>query len=238
MLLRGPNSVLLRENHWKVHVKHIQQDAISISGVQSPASGSDVTLAPAPPARSHKAKLHYEAPFAGEGMQRDTEICKILTDMIGKSKTGWVDPSHTRNWQLLQRYVPPGGLKTFIREHQQFEVFQLTPNTWTFGFAPSRGSGRNEVGGSTAKTKDDGKLGKKPTPDAITCAICTNVRETYVETENKHYLCFGCWDSGVANGKLSAHDRILAWNTMRDHGELVDKTGIISFTYPFPSHVQ
>jgi hypothetical protein len=139
LLLHGPKKVLLRENHWTVPVATIQADAKAIFGEQSPASGSDVNLAPAPPPRSRKAQLHYEAPLAGEETQREIQICNILCQMIRKSETGWVNPSHTTNWQLLQRYVPSGSLKTFIREHEEFQIFQGEQNTWMFGFNQNNG---------------------------------------------------------------------------------------------------
>jgi len=135
LLLRDPNAVLLRQNHWNVDVSTIRQNAISISGNQSPASGSDVTGAPAPPARSQKAQSHYEAPLPGDEMARDDMLCEILTQMINDSDSGWVDPSCTKKWHLLRQYMPPGSLKEFIRNRRQFQIYDHTNNAWSFGFA-------------------------------------------------------------------------------------------------------
>ena len=82
------------------------------------------------------ALLYYEPPAAGDEQERDDLICKILTELISNSETGWVNPSAIkRAWRLLREYVPPRGLAKFIREHQQFQVAQLTPTRWVFSFS-------------------------------------------------------------------------------------------------------
>ena len=136
LLLLGPTLVLLRSNHWRVHVTAVQQAAVTISGVQPPASGSGMTIAPAPPPRSQKAYHYYEPPAEGEEQERDDLICQILSDMICQSSSGWVCPSATKgDWRLLRRYVPPGGLKQFIRSHEQFQLAQVAGTRWAFSFA-------------------------------------------------------------------------------------------------------
>jgi hypothetical protein len=135
LLLSGPNSVLLRGNHWKVAVSTIRQDAISISGIQTPASGSDVMLDPAPPSRSQQAQSHYEEPLPGDEMAREEKIREILTQMINDTDSGWVDPSCTPKWRLLCRYIPTGGLKHFLQEHDQFIVHDDGDNKWYFSLA-------------------------------------------------------------------------------------------------------
>ena len=142
LLLRGPTLVLLRPNHWSVNVTAVQQAAFAISGVQPPASVSGLPLAPAPPPRSRKAFLYYEPPAAGAEQERDDLICEILTKMIRRSPTGWVNPSATLgDWRQLRRYVYPRGLAKFIREHAQFQLAQDTGTTWEFSFA---GRGRSD----------------------------------------------------------------------------------------------
>ena len=136
LLLRGPTLVLLRSNHWSVDVTGVQQAAVTISGVQPPASGSGMTIAPAPPPRSRKAYHYYEPPAEGEEQERDDMICQILSDMICQSSSGWVCPSATKgDWRLLRRYVPPGGLAQFIRSHEQFQLAQVAGTRWAFSFA-------------------------------------------------------------------------------------------------------
>ena len=136
LLLRGPTLVLLRSNHWSVDVTVLQQAAVAISDVQTPASGSGMTLAPAPPPRSNNAYLYYEPPAEGQEQERDDHICQILADMISESPSGWVFPNATKGgWRLLRRYVPPRGLAKFIREHNQFQLAQVAGTTWAFGFA-------------------------------------------------------------------------------------------------------
>ena len=117
---------LLCSNHCKVHVTTIQQAALSISGVTSRASGNDAPLAPAPLPRSKQAQLKYEPPLPGQEEQRNAMICETLANMINKSDSGWVDPSATKHkdWHLLCRYVPHGGLKQFILENQQFKIIE------------------------------------------------------------------------------------------------------------------
>jgi hypothetical protein len=137
LLLHGPKRVLLRQNHWKVPVETIQEDAKAIFGEQSPASGSDVNLAPAPLPRSRNAKGYYEAPLPDQMMERKAKICEILTQIIHESASGWVDPRHTKNWWLLRQYVIPGGLKAFIQQNEQFEIWHHTDKVWFFGFARS-----------------------------------------------------------------------------------------------------
>ena len=135
LLLRGPTLVLLRSNHWNVDVTVVQQAAVRISGVQPPASGSGMTIAPAPPPRSQNAYLYYEPPAEGQEQERDDLICQILSDMISESPSGWVRPYATKGgWRLLRRYVPPGGLAKFIREHNQFQMARMTSTTWAFSF--------------------------------------------------------------------------------------------------------
>ena len=142
LLLRGPTLVLLRSNHWSVNVTAVQQAAFAISGVQPPASVSGLPLAPAPPPRSRKAFLYYEPPAEGAEQERDDLICEILTKMIRRSPTGWVNPSATLgDWRQLRRYVYPRGLAKFIREHAQFQLAQDTGTTWEFSFA---GRGRSD----------------------------------------------------------------------------------------------
>ena len=132
LLLSGPNLVLLRGNHWKVDVSTIRQEAISISGIQTPASGSDVMLDPAPSSLSQKAWLHYEQLIPGDEMERDKMICDILKQMVKDSDSKWVDPSCTSQWQLLRRYVQPGDLKRFLQQHDQFIVHDDVDKKWYF----------------------------------------------------------------------------------------------------------
>ena len=142
LLLRGPTLLLLRSNHWVGDVRAIQQRAAAISAVEPPASGSGPCVAPAPPPRSARALAYYEPPAAGEEQERDTLICSTLTEMIVKSKTGWVAPSNTKGWRILRQYVLPGGLAKFIREHEQFQMYNATPQAqtsfWMFGLATSK----------------------------------------------------------------------------------------------------
>ena len=133
-------------------------------------------------------------------------------------------------------YYSLSNLKEFIKNTVRKTCFTLcvgaisvANSSWTYCVSPRMSKSQSH----SSFIKDE----NKPTPNTVKCAICRNVKETYVETEDGHYLCFGCWDSEVDHGKLSAHERILAWNAMREYGELVDKTGVISITYPFPSHV-
>ncbi len=143
LLLRGAHAVLLRANHWNCDVTSIQQDATSISGTESPVPDSDVPLAPAPPPRSAHAEWYYEAPPPDQTATRDNEICNILIQMIQDSTSGWVDPSHTKNWRLLRRFVAPGALKKFLESHPQFEVWTEWYGTkWWFGlrWTPSSNS--------------------------------------------------------------------------------------------------
>ena len=114
----------------------LQRAAERISGVQPPASGSGMTIAPAPPPRSRFAYLYYEPPAEGQEQERDDLICQILSDMISKSPSGWVFPSATKGeWRSLRRFVRPGGLAEFIREHKQFQLAQVAGTTWAFSFA-------------------------------------------------------------------------------------------------------
>jgi hypothetical protein len=153
LLLHGPNQVLLRANHWTVPVETIQEDAKAIFGEQSPASGSDVNLAPAPLPRSRNAKGYYEAPLPDQMMERTAKICEVLTQIIHESASGWVDPSHTKNWWLLRQYVIPGGLKAFIQQNEQFEIWHHTDKVWFFGFARSDVCGQ-DVDGNSATIAD------------------------------------------------------------------------------------
>jgi hypothetical protein len=146
LLLRGPTLVLLRSNHWSVNVQAIQQSAAAISAVEPPGSASGPCVAPAPPPRSARALLYYEPPAAGEEQERDELICTILTEMCRTSKTGWVRPSQlvTPGWQMLRTYVPPTGLAKFIREHEQFQIKEISPTVWSFRLASdirAQGSG-------------------------------------------------------------------------------------------------
>jgi hypothetical protein len=150
LLLRDSNSVLLRANHWTEPVTTIQQQATSISGVQPPASGSDTNLAPAPPPCSRNAEWYYEAPLPDQTLQRNIDICEILTQMIHQSASGWVDPSFTKNWQLLRRFVKPGDLKAFIQQNQQFEIWDHANKKWSFGFARSEMSDQNADGNAAS----------------------------------------------------------------------------------------
>ena len=136
LLLRGPTLVLLRPNHWSVHVTDIQQAAATISGIQPTASSSGMPIALAPPPRSRRAYLYYEPPAEGEEQEREEQICEILSDMISQSSSGWVNPSATKGaWRLLRRYVRPRGLAEFIREHKQFQLVQTAGKTWRFSWA-------------------------------------------------------------------------------------------------------
>ena len=137
LLLRGPSLVVLHSNHWNVDVTVIRQSALAISGVQPPASGSGLTLAPATPPRSRKALLYYQPPAAGEERDKENLICDILSNMIRQSPTRWVDPTSIPKggWRLLQQHVPPNGLAKFIREHKQFQLLQSTDTRWEFSFA-------------------------------------------------------------------------------------------------------
>ena len=135
LMLRDSNKVILHPKHWNVDVSTIRQEAMSISGIQSPATGSDIIGAPAPPSRSQKAQSHYEAPLAGDEPARNEQICEILTQMINESDSGWVDPRCAKRWQLLRRMVPAGTLEAFIRARPQFQIWRDEHQAWFFGLA-------------------------------------------------------------------------------------------------------
>ena len=153
LMLRGPTSVVLRDSHWASgDVTSLQQAAAAISDVLPPAhgsgpamqlasgtsgSGATARLALAPPVCSSRAWAYYESPAAGAQTARNEFISDILSKMIRRSPTGWLKPGTVPRggWQLLRRYVPPGGLAEFIREHTQFELRPVTQTIWEFGFA-------------------------------------------------------------------------------------------------------
>jgi hypothetical protein len=156
LLLRDPTSVLLRSNHWSVDVTRIQQDVATMSGGQPPGPASGSNLAPAPPPRSRKAMLFYEPPVPGGEQERDELICDILVQFIKHdfwSTEGLVYPTDIKHggWKLLRQYVRPGALKTFISEHKQFQVHQMSRTTWAYGFAAESGApGSASAAGSHA----------------------------------------------------------------------------------------
>ena len=156
LMLRGPTLVLLRANHWANNeVTPLQNAAVTMSGVPWPASGTNtaVQVAPAPPPRSRRVLAYYEPPADGAQQERNDLIAEILSELIRRSSTGWVMPSRIPRggWRMLRQYVPPGGLPQFIREHNWFQMRQLTQTTWEFGFAEERHS---DTGGMLVPVSD------------------------------------------------------------------------------------
>ena len=79
---------------------------------------------------------------------------------------------------------------------------------------------------------------KTKSSSTITCTRCRDDTTTYFHKDDGKYVCFGCWCSEDSNALSSVQDRILAWNTMRENGELFDRTGVVSRSYPYSSAVK